>query len=223
MKIAAFTVGALLASTSAFADQITFADSVQSIVFAGNGDGTITISTLDSSPNPTPQGQIDMTAIDSTNPGTTGGAWFVNFPTVRIGIEMDGLFPVNAPAEFKYVAADGDEIDESIVITQIQDNTVNAKFYFTGTTTAITGDPDFLTAYGPVGSQDHGDWIQNSLWTTLDALALTTASAASTISAGETTPSTVPEPSTTILFLGTMLAAFGVARYGWRGSLDGAV
>ncbi len=192
----AFALGVLLASSSAYADQITAGPSVQAITFTGSAAG-LAVSTP----------QLDFDAVfDTTNAGL-GGAWILGLD-LTTGPEVNGFFPVNPNSEtFIYTAADGggeptptpggDHLQETIHITQIQDDTNQPKFYFVGDPpSAIQGDAAFVAAFsGP----DVGDWIMNDIGVTLTALRGT---ASATISTLEKVPSNapVPEPATLGIF-----------------------
>ncbi len=199
----------LLASASIFAlvggwadaSQITFGPSVQSITFTGDGAGNVGVTIP----------QLDMLAFDTIHSGL-GGAWFYGFQPFTVGPEVGGIFASNATGTFKYIANDGDTLIEDVILTQIQDNTPQPKFFGTGVTTFISGGAAFLAAFGPVGTNDQWDFITNPLsgGFTLDALALTTDTATATVSAGEKfplPPTSVPEPKTMYL---AWAAGFGM-------------
>ncbi len=183
----AFALGALLASSSVYADQITFGPSTQAVTFTATAAG-LAVSA--------PQLDFSGAAFDTTNAGL--GTVTIAGLDLTTGPEIEGIFTANAnSATFHYVASDGDMLTEKIHITSIQDNTEQPKFFFSGDAPSrISGDAAFLAAFS---GADVGDWIQNSLGVTLTALK---GSAASSVSTGEKIPtnSPVPEPATLGIF-----------------------
>jgi PEP-CTERM motif len=194
----------LLIAAPAFADQITAGPSKQSIAFSGSAAAGFAVTAP----------QLDLPAFDTTNVGL-GGAWILGLD-LTTGPESNGFFaPASNSETFIYTAADGggtpnptpggDHLVETIHITQIQDDTTQPKFYFTGDApSVIQGDAAFVAAFsGP----DIGDWIMNDIGATLTSLSGT---ANATISSLEKIPtsSPVPEPATLSLIAAGM---FGLA------------
>src|SRR5205823_159469 len=143
---------AALWGSGAQAAQITFGPSNQSITFTGNGANSVAIS------SPTLTGS----AFDTTN-GLVG-SFTISALAFTAGPQSGGIFSAGANTEtFTYTNPDGDTLTETWHVTFIQDNTPQPKFFGTGITTAISGDPAFLAAFGPVGTVDAFDWIEMPL------------------------------------------------------------
>jgi len=190
----------LLSSTAVMAAQITGGPSSQDVVFTATPDG-LAVTGLP---------QIDVhTATDTANAGV-GGAWFLGLDFTT-GHGVGGIYTANAnTAVFKYIAADGDSLTEQIGVTFVQDDTNQPKIYGTGVTTEIVGDPEFVAAFGPAGTNDTWDFVVNDIGTHLDAL---TGSAGATLSAFEkvVTASPVAEPASLAMLisgLALMLAGY---------------
>ncbi len=195
----AFALGVLLASSSAYADQITFGPSTQDVKFTGTATG-LAVSAR----------QLDFPAFDTINTGLGAGSIAgLDFTT---GPESGGIFTANSnSATFQYAAANGDALIETIHVTTIQDSTEQPKVFFSGDApSSISGGAAFLAAFsGP----SLGDWI-NDIGVVLDALR---GSAAATVSAGElkfTPPTGVSEPSMIGIFgLGLLVISWWHSKW----------
>lgn len=204
MRTASLALAALLSSPAlATAAQITFGPSNQDVTFtATSAGGGLTVTAP----------QLNLAAFDTVNSGL-GNAWILGLD-ISTGLEVAGIYTTAPNTEtYKYIAADGDYLEEHIHITTAQDNTTQPKLFFTGDAPfAITGDAAFVAA---LSGPDAGDWIMNSLGIVLDTLV---GSASAKISAGqkeELAPPKIIEPANTLGLLGMSLAGLGLAAR-WR-------
>lgn len=151
MKIKLLTAVALAAlwASGAEAAQITFGPSIQSITFTGTGADAVMVSSS----------TLTGFAFDTTN-GNLGSFSLSGGFSFTTGPEIAGIFDAAANTEtFTYANPDGDTLTEIWHLAMIQDHTPQPKFFGAGVIMAISGDPAFLAAFGPIGTTDLIDFI----------------------------------------------------------------